>query len=477
VSRPTARARGRHAPWRLLYERAVRRQIARVKTTLRSRTDALLVGLVATGLCGCGSAGAVRAPTGNERAQIERDVTAIWRGRSQPEGPGATHPRLRPVVDRIVFSRRHPRFASALVELRGRNGERHGAPAVVLLDLGNKVADVGTTFANACTHGTPRGLRDLLCPDPWRVLGSKRPRVALQREYVQPIRTSNLHALDWSAISLPGGVCGSSRPIRLHRWKTFIHPDVDLLWLNPVVVDASWAPPTFGDLDGDGRDEAALDVLCADGSGLEIGMLSTSSVVLRAVGRSLRVVGVLGSGLPFRLFNRAPRNGVAAIRRGRVIVTTSWFGRYDGTCCPSGRARTVWRYERGRLRPGRTQIVEPPWSSPLSVAGIGAGAQAVPIGRNDFSLVRLLVRGRLRVAVGVYNDGKATRRDVSVTLTVAQPGLRIVRTRTIARIATYSTTVFSGLERVKLGVKATVTVDIDDRGTHPVSYPAVFVRR
>jgi hypothetical protein len=452
-----------------------------VRGTRGSQVAALLVGLLVTALCGCGSAGVVRPPTEHERAQIERDVTEIWRGRSQPEGPGARHSHLHPVVDRVVFSRRHPRFASALVELRGGNGERHGAPAVVLLDLVKKLAEVGTNFPNACMDGTPAGLRDLLCPNPWRVLDTERPHVALQRRYVQRIATSNLHRLDWSTVSLPGGVCGSSRPIRLHRRgsvvEAFIHPDVDLLWWNPVVVQGPWGRPTFGDLDGDGRDEAALDVFCANGTGLEIGILSSSSVVFRAVGRSLRVVGVLGSRLRFQEFDRAPRSYVEAMRRGRVIVGTSWHGRYDGTCCPSGRARTVWKYERGRLHPGRTQIVEPPWSSPLSPAGIGAGTKAYQIGQNDFSVVRLVVHGRLRLAVGVYNEGKTAKRDLRLTVTIAQPGLRIVRTRTIARITHYSTIVFSDLDRLKLGVKSSVTVDIHDPGTQPRSYRAVFVRR
>jgi hypothetical protein len=451
--------------------------ITRIKVLRTSFLPALLV----IALCGCRSTAAVRAPTKQEHTEIARDVTAIWRGRSRPDNAGPGRPGLHPVVERVVFSRRHSRFASALVQIRGRNGSRQGAPAVVLLDVHNEVAAVGTTFPNACTQRTPAGLRDLLCPDPWQVLGAERPRIAAQLSYLQSIPTPDLHALDWSTISLPGGVCGSSRPIRLHRRGSVvegrIRPDVDLRWWNPVGVLASWAPPMFGDLDGDGRDEAALDVLCTDDSGLEIGNLFSSSVVFHVVGRSLRVVGVLGSRLPYDLFDRAPRSGVQAIRRGNVIVTASWYSGYDATCCPTGLARTVWKYERGRLHAERTQIVKPPWSSPLRPSGIGAGTHPVQIASNDFSVVRLVVHGRLRVAVGVYNESKVAKRDVRVTLTIAQPGLRIVRTRTIARITDYSTTVFSRLDRVKLGVKALLTVDIHDAGAQPVSYRAVFVRR
>ena len=218
---------------------------------------------------------------------------------------------------------------------------------------------------------------------------------------------------------------------------------------------------------------------CADGSGLEIGDLSSSSVVFDAFGRSLRIVGVLGTRLPFRLFDRAPRSGVVAIRRGRVVVTTAWFGRYDATCCPSRHARTIWRYEHGRLRPGATQILEHPWSSPLSVNTVLVGKPPEALSPQREIVQRVVASDRIRVLVA--NEAHAAKQNVTVSVTVAQPGLRIARTCTIARVAAYrsvaGTAVFSGFGRVRLGVRSTLTVTIHDRGTQPVRYRVVFVRR
>ena len=49
----------------------------------------------------------------------------------------------------------------------------------------------------------------------------------------------------------------------------------------------------FGDLDGDGRDEAALSVVCANGGGTAGGQLAFSAVIFKAVGRSFRVIGIV----------------------------------------------------------------------------------------------------------------------------------------------------------------------------------------
>ena len=181
----------------------------------------------------------MRPPTAKERATIIHAVRETWEYESDPARLGKLaarfrRPRLHPFVVRIVVSRGQPRFASALVELRDRRRRGHGAPAVELFDLRHKLAEAGTTFPNACTHATPAGLRDVLCPDPWRVLRTTRPPIAPQRSLVQPIPTSNLHALDWRKITLPGASCGSSRPIHPtndgpYRDEALVHPDVDLL--------------------------------------------------------------------------------------------------------------------------------------------------------------------------------------------------------------------------------------------------------
>ena len=323
---------------------------------------------------------AVRRATARERADITSSVNAIWRYESGPPdslrfyyGVRLRRPRLRPSVVRVLISRADPQYASAVVELRDvRAGRRRGA-AVLVLERekdtsfgrwGYPLAGPALDFPLSCTAATPKAVRDLLCPDPWRVLGYPRPRIRPQTEYAQRISTPDLHAVQWGKVGLPGGACGSSRPIRPRAYRygpaALVRPDVDLLWWNPVVV-FSWSRPRFGDLDGDGRDEAALRVGCDNGGGTAAGQLAVAAVLFKAVGRSLRVVGIVTPRQPLDPdTSHVPLIDVVAIERGRVVVSEAWYGAHDGTCCASGRARTIWTYRQGTLRPTRTTVLQPP---------------------------------------------------------------------------------------------------------------------
>ena len=307
-------------------------------------------------------------------------MSATWRYEAQPPGgvrfyyhARLRRPRLRPRVLSVRVSTREPKYASAVVELRDHRGRARGPRAVVLLERerdvgrgewGYVIAGPALWFPLSCTAATPGAVRDLLCPSPWRVLGYPRPRIRAQATYTQRIPSPDLHVLDWRKVTLPGGVCGSSRPIRPRRYEygiaALIHPDVALLWWNPVVVD-SWSKPVFGDLDGDGRDEAALGVDCANGGGTAGGQLAFSSVIFKAAGLSLRVVGIVAPRQPLVPgTSHVPLSNVVAIKRGQVVVSEAWYGPEDGDCCASGRARTIWTYAAEKLRPARTTILRKP---------------------------------------------------------------------------------------------------------------------
>ena len=446
-----------------------------------------------------GLAAAVRPPTPGERARIVVAVNETWKYESEPAHYlnlsyhlHIRRPRVRPNVVRIRVSRADPRFSSAVIELRDARGRRRGPAAVMvfkridhdawsLKHLGAwVVAPPAQGFPNACTAATPRGIRALLCPSAWSVLGYQRPRVRAQTVYTQRIPSPDLHTVAWNRVTLPGGVCGSSRPIRLHHYRyggpaAFIHADVDLLWWNPVVV-SSWQKPVFGDLDGDGRDEAALNVGCANGGGTAAGQLAFSDVIFKAVGKSLRVVGIVTPQQPLDpQTSHVPLSHVAAVKRGKVVVSEAWYGRYDGTCCASGRATTIWTYAHGQLRPMRTKILQKPWSSPLLVRDIVAqpGDQELA----EYEMNRVVASPRLRFAVTLMNEEDVTKRHVKVTLTIRQSSSPIVRTRTFDKIAPFDaeTVFFRNLSPVQLGTKS-VTLVIHAVGTNPVRYRVIFIR-
>ena len=461
----------------------------------RHRGRVAALALFALSAAACSDHTAVRSPTAAERALIVATVRDTWAYESTPLPAGhrlrLERPRLKPQVVRIRVSGREPRFATALVELRDRRGAaRRDTRAVLLLrrnsgqdrgQWGFAVAGPALSFPGSCSHATPLPVRDLMCPSPWSVLGARRPQLRPQVQLVQRIVSPDLHAVDWRHVALPGGVCGSSRPIRPRfglgsQGETFIHGDVDLLWWNPVWV-YSWGTPTFGDLDGDGQDEAGLGVVCANGGGTAGGQLGFADVVFKAVGRSLRVVGIVTPRQPLSGAGvHVPLVAPASIRRGRVIAPESWYGPYDGSCCGSGRARTTWKLDRGTLRPTRTEILQRPWMSPLTVAQV-----LVEPGSHELGVdgpARIPISPQLRIAVAVGTFGHA-RGDLPVTLRIRQRSGEIVRMRQLARVTGSDPSpnlLFDHLGRLRPG-EATVTLAVHAPGTQPLTYRVVFMRR
>ena len=180
-------------------------------------------------------------------------------------------------------------------------------------------------------------------------------------------KTIDLHQVDWANVTVPPSVCGAKRPIQLHGGHAVV---VSTRWgrswrdrsrpARPrVTVSSGWNPVVYGDLDGDGADEAALIVNCNNGGGMAGGVLAYAQVIFTPAEKSPRVIGVV---TPQQRPNPHvnPTIVVVTIRRDEVIAREAWYGAHDGTCCPSGRSTTVWTMRDGRLRPVKTVVVRPP---------------------------------------------------------------------------------------------------------------------
>jgi hypothetical protein len=163
----------------------------------------------------------------------------------------------------------------------------------------------------------------------------------------------DLHHVNWKAATLPGRVCGVSHPIHLRGGKAFLSSP---RWpsLRRIEVAGGWNPVVYGDLDGDGLDEAALGVFCSNGGGTADGVLAYAQVVYRAGTSSALAVGVLSP--HWQPKHMLPTLLTVVLRRGRVIGREAFYGRRDGTCCPSGRAMTVWVYRHGTLRLASSRV-------------------------------------------------------------------------------------------------------------------------
>jgi hypothetical protein len=111
----------------------------------------------------------------------------------------------------------------------------------------------------------------------------------------------------------------------------------------------------YGDLDGDGRDEAALGVVCANRGGTAAGQIAFAQVVFALSAGKLRVIGIVTPQGPAAAGRHAPLVTVQILTR-RIVATEYFYGPHDGDCCASGRVRTIWLYNHGVLKPGETVV-------------------------------------------------------------------------------------------------------------------------
>jgi hypothetical protein len=163
----------------------------------------------------------------------------------------------------------------------------------------------------------------------------------------------DLHRVNWQAATLPGRVCGASRPIHLRHGRAYVKSH---RWRNlrRIEVADGWSPVVYGDLDGDGVDEAAVGVFCSNGGGTADSVLAYARVVYRAGRTSASAIGVLTP--HWQPKNQLPTLLTVVLRRGRAIGREAFYGRRDGTCCPSGRAKTVWTYGHGKFELSSSRI-------------------------------------------------------------------------------------------------------------------------
>jgi len=214
----------------------------------------------------------------------------------------------------------------------------------------------------------------------------------------------DLHAVNWRNATIPGVVCGAAGPIRLHAATAVVHStrfagwplvEVDTLWQGSRVV--------YGDLDGDGADEAALIVYCNNGGGTADGQLAFAAVVYTAGRHVPRVLGVVTPQVRGNLGDHVPLLEVS-IRRGEVVSHEFFYGTADGTCCASGRATTIWRYVDGRLRVASVKVTKKPFNPWPEVTRLHDGS-SVSVWQNG----RVVERSRAGVVLADSNCGSYAR--------------------------------------------------------------------
>ncbi|WP_433030732.1 hypothetical protein [Actinomycetospora sp. CA-053990] len=160
----------------------------------------------------------------------------------------------------------------------------------------------------------------------------------------------DLHAVDWGDATLPGSVCRSPAPIRLRGGEALAVPSSfdgpSANYPQDVHVDVSTV--VYGDLTGDGRDEAALPLICNNHDSTAAGTTVVTALLLDGSSGEAALLGALSSSQP-RLGEIPNAITVSRLLPGRVLGDESFYGPEDANCCPSGRASTIWPWTGGAL--------------------------------------------------------------------------------------------------------------------------------
>jgi hypothetical protein len=193
--------------------------------------------------------------------------------------------------------------------------------------------------------------------------GRATPRRASAPPPPAAAKTSRPDSVDWGSVTLPGSVCGASKPIRLHGGRAFVSPiphrfaHALFYGKRGVTVDAAPEAVVYGHLDTTSND-AGLNVNCNNGGGTADGNLLWSWVIFAVHGGKPSVVGILTPQV--QLPHELPTLLEIVIEHRTIVVHEAFYGPHDGTCCSSGRATTIWTYTSGHLRPGHPAITAHP---------------------------------------------------------------------------------------------------------------------
>src|SRR3984957_3590350 len=163
-----------------------------------------------------------------------------------------------------------------------------------------------------------------------------------------PARTSSVN---WSNVTIPGQLCKVNGQIHLHNGHATVrHSGFGM------ALDVLTTTVTHGNL-AHGLPVTALQVWCDNTGGTADGQLAEGIMVFDSPGGKAHLLGTLTPQhktsamvhIPFIAVNRIETTG-------HVAVTEFFYNSANATCCPSGRATTLWKWTGHTFIPGRTKI-------------------------------------------------------------------------------------------------------------------------
>jgi hypothetical protein len=164
-------------------------------------------------------------------------------------------------------------------------------------------------------------------------------------------QTRSAHSVNWGDVTIPGQLCKVNGPIKLHNGRAFVRHSGFGMALDVLMLNV-----TRGGL-GHGLQVAALQVWCDNTGGTADGELAEGIFVFDSPGGHPHLLGTLTPQLKGNPMLHIPFIVVNHIEStGHVAVTEFFYTPANATCCPSGRATTLWRWTGRTFIPGRTKI-------------------------------------------------------------------------------------------------------------------------
>ena len=164
-------------------------------------------------------------------------------------------------------------------------------------------------------------------------------------------QTVSAHSVNWGNVTIPGQLCKVNGQIHLHNGQATVrHSGFGM------ALDVLTTTVTHGYL-AHGLPVTALQIWCDNTGGTADGQLAEGIFVFDSPGGHAHLLGTLTPQhktsamvhIPFIAVNRIETTG-------HVAVTEFFYNLANATCCPSGRATTLWKWTGRTFIPGRTKI-------------------------------------------------------------------------------------------------------------------------
>lgn len=155
----------------------------------------------------------------------------------------------------------------------------------------------------------------------------------------------DLRGVDWRQATLPAAFCHVEKPVRLRDGTARA---TSALWGTVEVfldVDVH-----YGDVDGDGREEAAISLGCDNTGGTASSQLAFAFAVVTSRGGQLELVGEIAATTMRDDAPHVPLLAEPQFEKEAITVKELWYRPSDANCCPTGASLTKWWLRDGTLK-------------------------------------------------------------------------------------------------------------------------------